>query len=141
MLNLDHNHITQLPNMTGLTALREVSLSYNQITIFPAEFSGLKNLNMLDLSHNKITTVPDVVKMLHVLELNLNQNQVSSFSLTRLINALLPIQSTIKCACVCVYVFVSFSLSLCVCVCTCVQCYGSPTNYVACLVSVLNIFR
>ena len=78
-LNLDHNHIAQLPNLSGLTALREVSLAYNQITVFPTEFCGLKNLNMLDLSHNRITAVPDAVRTLHVLELNLNQNQVCKY--------------------------------------------------------------
>ncbi|TLS24301.1 hypothetical protein PpBr36_08759 [Pyricularia pennisetigena] len=54
-LNADENSITDVPNgLTGLTKLRHVDFSSNDLRVIPPEISRMDNLNMLRLSGNPL---------------------------------------------------------------------------------------
>ena len=67
-----------VPTVANLKCLRDVNLSHNRLTSFPAQLCKLKKLDSLNLSSNKIKVLPSDVKFLQVLELNLNVNQVKT---------------------------------------------------------------
>lgn len=81
-LNAMNNVISSVPLCySNLTKLKQIILSNNQISEFPAQFAGsLSKLDVLDLSRNIITSVPAAAKDLYCTELNLNQNQISSLA-------------------------------------------------------------
>jgi len=67
-----------------LTRLTYLTLSNNQISIFPAiVIQELKNLNHLDLSHNELIMIPDNLSTLSNLErIDLHFNRLSTLPLT-----------------------------------------------------------
>lgn len=67
-INLSHNRIKKLPDIIKWsTFLRNLDLSYNKMTLFPKEVSGI-SLKMLSLSHNNFDKVPLGVCKISTLE-------------------------------------------------------------------------
>ncbi len=64
---------------SNLQSLKEVDLSDNRLTAFPASLLSLAKLDHINLSRNKISEpLPADMSGLMATELNLNQNQISS---------------------------------------------------------------
>lgn len=85
IINLSDNNLKEIPNLTSLVALNQLSLWNNQIGVFnPAETLPNKTVQYLDLSNNKISEMrvgnwrmqPNVVDFL---ELNRNWLTKSCF--------------------------------------------------------------
>lgn len=79
----NHSSIKHLPAglFSGLTNLKTLSLSSNQLSVFPEEFCTLRHLDVVDLSDNKIKIIPENIGDLQAVELNLNTNQISKLPL------------------------------------------------------------
>jgi leucine-rich repeat protein SHOC2 len=80
-LKLDEVGLTgAVPTEVGrLSALRKLSLCFNQLTSLPAEIWQLTSLEGLDLSDNQLTSVPAEIGQLILLErLVLGDNQLTS---------------------------------------------------------------
>ena len=73
-LNPSCNMIMDVPSeLSQLTNPREVSLSHNQLTIFPLPLASVPQLDLLDFSTNSTSTLPGGVEELQASEPNLNQ--------------------------------------------------------------------
>lgn len=59
VLDLDHNRLTDLPNLSGLDNLQTLFLRYNRFTEVP-DLSGLNNLQFIDLRNNHIPGIYDL---------------------------------------------------------------------------------
>eukprot|EP00035_Acanthoeca_spectabilis_P004460 m.103705 g.103705 ORF g.103705 m.103705 type:complete len:243 (-) comp12586_c0_seq1:7151-7879(-) len=81
-LNLKHNRLTTVPRCVfNLKSLKTLSLSDNRLAGVPPEgFGQLKKLLVLDLSDNRIQALPVDCGSYGVEELNLNGNQLSEMS-------------------------------------------------------------
>ena len=79
-LNLSFNELTSVPAEIGqLTSLEWLNLSYNQLTSVPAEIGQLTSLVTLYLHGNQLTSVPAEIGQLTSLEqLYLSRNQLTS---------------------------------------------------------------
>ena len=78
---INSNEISNLSPLSGLTNLKELDLSANNITdriILP--LSNLTNLISLDLSSNNITDISPLVGLTNLKELNLFRNNISDIA-------------------------------------------------------------
>ena len=63
----------------GLSRLKNMNLSHNQIASFPFQLTQLSTLSKLDLSFNKIKEVPSTINQLSRLqELNVSHNELNN---------------------------------------------------------------
>ena len=81
-LSLSKNQLTTLPDQVfqGLSNLTTLSLSSNQLTKLPDQiFQGLSSLTTLDLTYNRLTTLPDHVfhSLSKLTTLSLYNNQLT----------------------------------------------------------------
>ena len=91
MGSMSMNKLTEIPvEMTELTQLNQLILSYNQITSIPPSIGNLTELKVLNLAKNKITALPDELgKLKNLKTLNLKGNPVSEADVEK-IQKMLP---------------------------------------------------
>ena len=67
-----------LSELRGLSALRYLNLSYNQLTALPPELGQLQNLTFLDLDHNQLTSLPpELGQLTNLTTLYLTENPLT----------------------------------------------------------------
>jgi len=78
-LYLSYNELTQLPKEIGnLTQLTHLSLSYNQLTQLPREIGNLTQLTYLYLSYNELTQLPkEIGNLTQLTHLSLSNNELT----------------------------------------------------------------
>jgi hypothetical protein len=68
-IDLSYNEISKIPNeIANLKNLESINLTYNEITQLPEEFGNLENLKYLNLNNNKLTKFPKQIGNLKKLE-------------------------------------------------------------------------
>ncbi len=79
-LDLTWNQITTLPKEIGnLTSLTHLDLTWNQITTLSKEIGNLTSLAHLDLTWNQITTLPkEIGNLTSLIRLDLTSNQITT---------------------------------------------------------------
>ncbi|XP_039510311.1 malignant fibrous histiocytoma-amplified sequence 1 [Pimephales promelas] len=60
-VDLQSNRLKQITGISQLTNLKELNLSKNEITDFPLEIKGLRQLETLYMNQNRIKTIPENV--------------------------------------------------------------------------------
>ncbi|KAI9268884.1 hypothetical protein BDA99DRAFT_434786, partial [Phascolomyces articulosus] len=80
LLDLSYNRLESLPSSLGrLKHLRQLNLAHNRLTEIPRVIPSLKKLTYLDLSYNMITDVPLSLSMLkHLTHLDLSYSQIDA---------------------------------------------------------------
>ena len=82
-LNLRNNSIKNIPDdISKLTCLSELNLSYNNLELFPASVclkeALQKSLSSLDLSNNQIKQLPlQICELTNLVSLKVDQNELS----------------------------------------------------------------
>ncbi|XP_067305915.1 malignant fibrous histiocytoma-amplified sequence 1 [Pseudorasbora parva] len=86
-VDLQRNRLKQITGISELTNLKELNLSRNEITDFPSEIRGLRQLETLYLSQNSIKTIPENVfpslGKLNFLKLSTNRLEMLPNDLSR----------------------------------------------------------
>jgi Leucine-rich repeat (LRR) protein len=81
-LELSGNNLTSVPvELGGLTALKTLDLGGNQLTTVPAELGGLTALKILNLHGIQLTSLPEALgwaRLTMLIGLDLSQNQLTS---------------------------------------------------------------
>ena len=79
-LSLSYNQLTSLPSsIVNLTSLRYLYLEHNELTSLPPTIGNLTSLRYLYLEHNELTSLPSSIVNLRSLGyLNLSSNQLTS---------------------------------------------------------------
>jgi len=79
-LSLSYNRLTAVPpELAQLTNLQVLYLSNNQLTAVPPEFAQLTNLQGLSLSNNRLTAVPpEIAQLTNLRALDLSRNQLTA---------------------------------------------------------------
>lgn len=83
-LNLSNNKINKLPDLSGLSCLQMIDLSYNALSDFPTALPAEDSrLQTLLLNNNNIKRVPDSVKenAKHLKTLDLSENDICDLPL------------------------------------------------------------
>lgn len=79
-LYLDHNNL-QIFDFTGLIELKELNLQYNRIHAIKISIDEMQLLHIkeIDLSYNQLTCLPEGIQLFkHLEKLNLNNNHIKS---------------------------------------------------------------
>lgn len=80
VLNLNHNKISQIVDLSGLSQLTHLHLSSNLITECENLHVKLGNVRLLDLSQNNISSLKGFSKMYSLENLNLSCNSISDIA-------------------------------------------------------------
>jgi Leucine-rich repeat (LRR) protein len=79
-LFLSFNQISILPEaLKHLNNLKYLYIHHNNIAIIPNWITNFSNLERLDLSYNKIFAVPDLFGMPSLSEIDLQENEIAHF--------------------------------------------------------------
>ena len=86
LLDLSHNHLSQLRPLSCLEVLHTLDVSYNRLTfIANTTFEEMTNLRFIDLSHNFISDIEPFTfqqSNIHILSLNIEYNLLTSVEWT-----------------------------------------------------------
>ena len=83
-LKVDHNHLLDLPDLTGMSALRRLDLDSNHISaIAPQQTQSLGNLSVVRMENNDFRWVPEAISHLPaIVELYLAYNRITQLAET-----------------------------------------------------------
>jgi len=84
-LDLSENLLTELPNLTGFNALKNLSVQGNQLIYFPL-VSGVRTLQWINLAKNYIRNIPKDIRLPFLRFLNLSYNFLNEFTVEDLPN-------------------------------------------------------
>ena len=77
-MNAADNNIAKLPELNGLQNIKEIDISFNNITTLSDGFCKLQSLEKLDAQNNKISILPTKIGNLTNLKIiNFNGNNIS----------------------------------------------------------------
>lgn len=80
ILYLDDNHLEKLPDLSMLQKCRDICISRNEFSTFPATLSTLPNLEIVNCSHNRLSELPSSVQNLQkIYQLDLSNNEFKEF--------------------------------------------------------------
>lgn len=80
-LDLSYNVVAELPDsLSLLRALTSLSVSHNSLALLPVSLSSLVSLHSLELSFNRITSVPDIIfsSLTSLRSINLQRNRLTA---------------------------------------------------------------
>ncbi|CDW90765.1 centrosomal protein of 97 kda [Stylonychia lemnae] len=75
VLNLSHNKISKISNLSQLNQLKSLILSSNSISLIEG-LEQLQSLELLDLSYNQISVIENIAKCLELNSLSLAHNNI-----------------------------------------------------------------
>ena len=76
---LEGNELSVMPNVSGLSCLRQLNLKRNNLTIIPKNtLDGLSNLELLVISENRLTYITDMSHLTSLINLRMDKNSLRS---------------------------------------------------------------
>ena len=81
LLRVSHNELSQLPDMSGLHALKQVDLSRNKLQTFPLSLYDCSALEVLEMNWNNVDQIgPSLAKLQNLRSLSVYSNYLLFFN-------------------------------------------------------------